>query len=258
MSDQLVVINGKLLAHPKFTGAQRYVREGLAKDGFFYEMKTRVCDGKIKGPIWDDSVVDTTKQGKHTLRHSYEEEFKSKEFVDAARFRDALISTYEWEEGYGTESFYYAFDNGFWVDEYKKHSKKIFDFIIQEEGSFGKCEETHNFDEISLLEADGESDSHNSAGFALCESALYETALMRYHISNCTGDQSDKLWRDKVFMILDDEVEKLPTKHNSAKQTAKKSQGTKMKWLHAACVVLSTVDAWEDFIYNRLYDPNDF
>ena len=208
-----------LAAYPKFTGAQRYVREGLSKDDIAYEMKTDGCDVKIKGPVWDDTFIHTDKKGKNILKHSYAEEFKSKEIIDAARFCDALVSVDEWEEGFDSESFYYAFHRtGFWAEEYKKQSKKVFDFVIQDESIFGKCEGKHNFDNVKPItgKADGESDSDESsdeesdsasdelAGFALCETAHYEMALMDHHIRNCTGVQSDKLWRDKVFMILND------------------------------------------------------
>ena len=203
--------------YPKFTGAKRYVKEGLRKDGSSYEMKTDDYNGKIKGPIWDDTVIDVDKKGKPVLYSAYAEEFKSQEIIDAARFRDALVSVDEWEEGFDLESFYYAFHRtGFWAKEYKKHSKKIFDLVLQEEDIFGKCEGKHNFDEDKQAKADkdsesdessdddSDSDSDESAGFALCETGHYELALMRHHIRNCPGEQSDKLWRDKVFMILND------------------------------------------------------
>jgi len=64
-------------------------------------------------------------------------------------------------------------------------------------------------------------------------------------------------------------------KEIGAKAALQKSQETKLNWLHAACVVLATVNEWKDFIYNRqesqarvknkhsyifsrLYDPADF
>ena len=75
------------------------------------------------------------------------------------------------------------------------------------------------------------------------------------HIKNCTGDQSDKLWRSKVFQILNEEFEKLPKKNNGARTMSQKWQ---MDMLHTVIVVLATVNEWNDFIYNRLYDPADF
>jgi hypothetical protein len=276
-----------LAVYPKFKGAQRYIREGLSKDDMSYEMKTSCYSGKIKGPVWDDTLIDTDKKGKPVLNHSYAQEYKSKEIVNAARFCDALVSVDEWEEGHGVESFYYAFHRtGFWTEEYKKHSKKVFDFVIQDKNIFGKCEGKHNFDEVEQAKVDRDSNSDESsdeesgsdsdelAGFALCETAHYELALMRHHIRNCTGLQSDKLWRDKVFMILNDDVQKMP-KEIGAKAALKRSEETKMNWLHAICVVLATVDEWAEFIYNRqdrqariqnkhsyafsrLYDPDDF
>ena len=251
---------------PKFIGAKRYVKEGLSKDDMSYVWKTKAYDGKIKGPVWDDTIIKTDKKGKPVLNHSYDEEFKSKEIVDADRFRDALVSTDCWEEGYGLESFYHAFDETWhWTDEYKRQSKKIFDFVVQgaDQCVFAKCEGAHNFvtppqgnsDSDGSSDADS-SDSDKSAGFAICETAHYELALMRYHIENCTGDQSDKLWRSKVFQILNEEFEKLPKKNNGAKRTM--SQKWQMDMLHTVIVVLATVNEWNDFIYNRLYDPADF
>ncbi len=130
---------------PQFIGAKRYVKEGLSKDDMSYEWKTGAYDGKIKGPVWDDTIIKTDKNGKPVLNHSYDEEFKSKEIVDAARFRDALVSTDCWEEGYGLESFYH--ETWHWTDEYKRQSKKIFDFVVQgaDQCVFAKCEGTHNF-----------------------------------------------------------------------------------------------------------------
>ena len=114
--------------YPKFVGAQRYVRDGLSKDGMAYEMMTEDYDEEmIKGAVWDDTIIDTNKKGKLVLTHSFMKEFKSKEIIDAARFRYALVSDDEWEEGFGLESFYYAFDQtGFWAKEYMKNSKIIF------------------------------------------------------------------------------------------------------------------------------------
>ena len=86
---------------PKFIGAKRYVKEGLSKDDMSYVWKTEAYDGKIKGPVWDDTIIETDKKGKPVLNHSYDEEFKSKKIVDAARFRDALVRTDCWEEGHG-------------------------------------------------------------------------------------------------------------------------------------------------------------
>ena len=238
--------------YPKFVGAQRYVRDGLSKDGMAYEMMTEDYDEEmIKGAVWDDTIIDTNKKGKLVLTHSFMKEFKSKEIIDAARFRYALVSDDEWEEGFGLESFYYAFDQtGFWAKEYMKHSKIIFDYLIQEKDIFGKCEGTHKIDAVRKGKTE-------STGFAMCETAHYEVALMRHHISNCSGDQSDKLWRIKVFLLLNDEIQKLP-KEIGMKVAQTRSQETKMKWLHTVCVLLAAVDEWDDFIYNRLYDPDDF
>jgi hypothetical protein len=252
--------------YPKFTGAKRYVKQGLRKDGASYEMKTDDYNGKIKGPVWDDTVIDIDKKGKPVLYSAYAEEFKSQEIIDAARFRDALVSVDEWEEGFDLESFYYAFHRtGFWAKEYKKHSKKIFDLVIKEEEIFGKCEGKHNFDEDKQAKADkdsesdessdddsdsesdessdddsdsesdessdddSDSDSDESAGFALCETGHYELALMRHHIRNCPGEQSDKLWRDKVFMILNDGLtpksQKLNPNPNNSLRCPKNAKG---------------------------------
>jgi hypothetical protein len=102
---------------------------------------------KINGAVWDDTIIDTNKKGKLVLTHSFEKEFKSKEIVEAARFRYALVSCDEWEEGFGLESFYYAFNHtGFWAKEYMKHSKIIFDYLVQQKNIFGKCEATNNID----------------------------------------------------------------------------------------------------------------
>ena len=257
---------------PKFTGAQRYVKEGLPKDSISYEWKTEKCDGEIKGPVWNDTIIDTDQKGKPVLNHTYDEEFKCKEIIDAARFRDALVSTELWEEGDGLESFGYAFDETWcWADEYKKHSTKVFNFLVQDGAQccFGRCKGTHKFDEVAQGATDRNSGSDQSSdeesainadqskGFALCETVHFELALMRYHIRNCTGDQSDKLWRQKLFTMLFDEVEKLPKKNNGAARATKKSQEAKMNWLHAICVVLAAVDEWKDLIYNRVCDPDD-
>ncbi len=237
--------------YPQFVGAKRYVREGLSKSSFAYEMMTEDYDEeKIKGAVWDDTIINENKTGKLVLTHSFMKEFKSKEIIDAAQFRYALVSDDEWEEN-GLESFYYAFHRtDFWAKEYKKQSKIIFDYLVQDKGVFGKCEGTHNIDAARQSKTE-------STGFALCETAHYEVSLMRYHIGNCSGDQSDKLWRIKVFMLLNDEIQKLP-KEIGMKVVQTRSQETKMKWLHTVCVLLATVDEWDEFIYNRLYDPDDF
>jgi hypothetical protein len=52
---------------PKFIGAKRYVKEGLSKDDMSYVWKTEAHDGKIKGPVWDDTIIETDKKGKPAL-----------------------------------------------------------------------------------------------------------------------------------------------------------------------------------------------
>jgi len=243
----------------KFTGAQRYVKEGLKKDSIFYP--SQMGKFEIEGPVWNDTTIVTDIKGKTSLNHSYEKEFKDKEIIDAARFRDALVGVEDWEEGHGLESFRYAFDETWcWTDAYKKTSKKIFNFLVQDV-ALEKCTGTHKFTESATsIDSDGSSDEESAsnsdelAGFALCETAHYDLCLMRYHIRNCMGVQSDRLWRDKVFQLLYDEVVKLPKKNYGA---AKKSQETKMSWLHAVCVVLASLDEWKDLIYNRVNEPDD-
>ena len=54
-------------------------------------------------------------------------------------------------------------------------------------------------------------------------------------------------------LTIPSDVQKVP-KEIGAKAALKRSQETKMIWLHAVCVVLATVDQWADFIYNRQED----
>ncbi len=76
---------------------------------FAYEMMTENYDEeKIKGAVWDDTIINENKTGKLVLTHSFVKESKSKEIIDAARFRYALVSDDECE-GNGLESFNYEF-----------------------------------------------------------------------------------------------------------------------------------------------------
>jgi hypothetical protein len=94
---------------PKFTGAQRYVKEVLPKDSICYRFEVENFDAEIKGAVWSDTIIDTDMKGKPVLNHSYEKTFKDKQIIDAARFRDALVGVEHWDED-GLESFDYAFD----------------------------------------------------------------------------------------------------------------------------------------------------
>jgi hypothetical protein len=49
---------------PKFTGAQRYVKEGLPKDSICYRFKVGNFDEEIKGAVWNDTIIDTDIKGK--------------------------------------------------------------------------------------------------------------------------------------------------------------------------------------------------
>jgi len=123
-----------------------------------------------------------------------------------------------------------------WADEYKKHSEIVYRFLTSGEGG-GLCgEDFHLFE--------GES--------GLCSNLWEKVNLMRYHINECEGYQSQSFMRAKIFGLLYDDIQGLP------KSSLSKQSKHVARYIHSLGVVLINIRENEDWIQHKIYGSEDF
>ena len=212
---------------PVLEGVRNYVLNGIPEDSWFRDCMTE--PGKeMPKKVWYD-------YDGHTGNHSYGD-FRNADVLYAARFRDGLVADHDI-----FPSFHNAL-NTIWPIAYKEKSTIVFRHIYK------KYCDSVNSQPCPLT-------SHKGLENGFCDSIEYDLKLMNYHIDAVEGQQSQTYMRFKIFMLLEDFIQKLPT---DPYNTTKVSPATNCKYIHALAVVLYTLVRNEDWISTKVYGADDF
>lgn len=198
-----------------FGGARKYVSEGLPKDNVFYRGNNDAARRK-----WLD-------KGDYS---SFPPAVR-----DAARFRDGLVMDRDVYPEFMTD-----FSN-IWAMEYKKQSELHFRHLLSSVGP--------EPEEVTLCLAG----AHTCSAAGLCDSASFQLRLMTFHLAFVEGYQSQSLIRDKVLMLLDDDIQSLPKN----KPKTEPRPVCKYKFTHSLCVVLHTLARQKQWLKWKIYSPHD-
>jgi hypothetical protein len=227
MSREMICFIGNPETSHVLQGVRDYITNGLPEDSWFRDCSME-HDIKMPKKIWYD-------YNSHTGKHEYSD-FRNADVLHAARFRDGLVADREIFPEFHNSL------NTIWSLAYKQKSTIVFRHINKE-----FCE--------SIDAPPCPSGAHKGLENGFCDTMEYEIQLMSYHIDNVEGQQSQSYMRFKVFQMLEDHIQQLPTDPYNSKKVA---AATNCKYLHALAVVLYTLVHYEIWMDCKVYGADDF
>ena len=223
---------------PRFEGIDEYVKNGVPEGNWLYDT-TDDFDERKK--LWYDT-------------NSYVNDYAGypASVLYSARFRDGMVGDEEVYPEFNSEfgGFGKSADRICWNEKFVDLCQVEYNYLLEKGG-------------VNIAESNCTDGNHNTvqgikttsghAG-AVCISAKYRSNFLEFCLGRIEGYQSQKLMREKFFILLEEEAQHLPKHHNKHHRDPQYQN----KWMHSLQAVLTLfVAGAEPWLTFKLYGSWD-